>query len=360
MLDRGVLVSVVITNYNYERYLREAILSVLGQTYSNIETIVVDDGSTDGSRAIIEEYRDRLIVLLQENRGPTGAYNAGYAASHGELIAFLDADDVLRRNAVQEVVAAWQPAVAKVQFGLEIVDAFGQSAGAVEPVYPRDYTPNKIGQEFAETSSYIWPPASGNAFSRRFLAQVMPLSPERFRFIDGALNTVAPLFGEIQTLAEPLGFYRIHANNLWALHRFSETRIRAYLTQRQSEFEYLRELAPEHGVTLSAGDPLDHSLTFLRYRLIAAKLGDRAARPADLLRLCLIAGRCLGRSEMSTARRAVELLWFVLVSVSFGGVARRLIEWRFDRSTRPTWIGWLFERYRVRASRGRQAPAQRA
>jgi len=346
MFDGGVLVSVIITNYNYERYLREAILSVLGQTYDNIETIVVDDGSSDGSRAIIEDYRDRAIVLLQENRGPTGAYNAGYAASHGELIVFLDADDMLQRNAVQEVVAAWQPAVAKVQFGLEIVDPIGRSASAIEPVYPRNYTPDKIRREFVETSGYVWPPASGNAFSRPFLAQVMPLSPERFRFADGALNTVAPLFGDIQTLAEPLGFYRIHANNLWALHRFSMARIRAYLTQRQSELQYLRELAAQRGVALAPGDPLDHSLTFLRYRLIAAKLDERPGRPADLVRVCLLAGRCLSRSDMPALRRAVELLWFVLVSLSFGGVARRLIEWRLDRSARPSWLAWLLRRSR--------------
>lgn len=357
MSGNGVLVSIIIVNYNYARYVRDAILSAVGQSYGELDIVIVDDGSTDGSREIIEEFRDRARLVLQRNQGPTAAYNAGYAASRGELIMFLDADDILRPSAVEEVAAAWRPCVAKVQFSLEIIDAAGRSNGAIEPVYPQRYTAARVRREFADTNTYIWPPTSGNAFSRRFLEQVMPMSSERFRFVDGALSTVAPLFGDVHTVAKPLGFYRIHGNNLWALQGFSLARIRGYVAQRRCEIDYLHGLAAQRGHAVAARDPLDHSLTFLGYRLILAKLDrDPAARAVGPLRLCLRAWRCLSVADRPATPAAAELLWFVLVGLSFGGITRRLIEWRFDRSVRPAWVGHLVNRARARTRQAAQGP----
>jgi glycosyltransferase involved in cell wall biosynthesis len=88
------LVSVVIAVFNRERYLGEAIRSVLDQTYRPVETIVVDDGSTDGSAALARTFPG-VRVLEQANAGPGAARNRGVAASSGELLAFLDSDDVM-------------------------------------------------------------------------------------------------------------------------------------------------------------------------------------------------------------------------------------------------------------------------
>lgn len=90
---RKGLVSVVIPNYNYAQYLGEAIDSVLSQTYPEIEIIVVDDGSSDGSKEILLGYGDRIKTILQQNQGVAAARNKGVSASSGEFIAFLDADD---------------------------------------------------------------------------------------------------------------------------------------------------------------------------------------------------------------------------------------------------------------------------
>lgn len=99
------LVSVVIPNYNYAQYLGEAIDSAAGQTYPNIEIIVVDDGSSDASAKILEGYKERITVIGQQNQGVAAARNNGVAASQGEFIAFLDADD------------AWLPAKVEKQIG---------------------------------------------------------------------------------------------------------------------------------------------------------------------------------------------------------------------------------------------------
>lgn len=87
------LVSVVITNYNYEKYIAEAINSALLQDYSPIEIIVVDDGSTDNSIEIIEKYSDRITLIRKDNGGVSSARNAGIKNARGSYIAFLDADD---------------------------------------------------------------------------------------------------------------------------------------------------------------------------------------------------------------------------------------------------------------------------
>jgi glycosyltransferase involved in cell wall biosynthesis len=88
------LVSVIIPVYNYDRYLGEAIESVLGQTYQHLEVIVVDDGSTDRSAEVAKSFADRGVRYChQANAGIGPARNSGVESAEGEFIAFLDADD---------------------------------------------------------------------------------------------------------------------------------------------------------------------------------------------------------------------------------------------------------------------------
>jgi glycosyltransferase involved in cell wall biosynthesis len=88
------LASIVIPAYNAERYLGEAIESALAQNYAPRETIVVDDGSGDGTNAVARSYPE-VKLLVQENAGPAAARNRGFAVSRGEFVAFHDADDML-------------------------------------------------------------------------------------------------------------------------------------------------------------------------------------------------------------------------------------------------------------------------
>ena len=88
------LVSIIITNYNYEKFLPRAIDSALQQTYPVKQIIVVDDGSTDNSRKIINQYGNQITPVFQENRGATSATNTGFFASRGEILFFLDSDDI--------------------------------------------------------------------------------------------------------------------------------------------------------------------------------------------------------------------------------------------------------------------------
>lgn len=124
------LVSVVMSVYNGERYLHEALDSILAQSLSGFEFLIVDDGSSDGSGAILREYagRDtRIRVLSQENRGLTAALNRGCAEARGTYIARMDADDIAEpeRFAAQAAYLADHPAVGAVGGQVRYINAAG-------------------------------------------------------------------------------------------------------------------------------------------------------------------------------------------------------------------------------------------
>jgi glycosyltransferase involved in cell wall biosynthesis len=98
-------VSVIIPSYNSAAYLPEAIESALGQTVPPLEVIVVNDGSTDGTARILDQYRGRIRSIFQENRGLSAARNRGIAAARGDLIAFLDADDIWLPEKLEQQLA---------------------------------------------------------------------------------------------------------------------------------------------------------------------------------------------------------------------------------------------------------------
>jgi glycosyltransferase involved in cell wall biosynthesis len=121
------LVSVIIPNYNYAHYLREAIGSVLKQTYPETEIIVVDDGSNDASRAVLASYGDRVRAIFQENQGVSAARNTGVAAGSGEFVAFLDADDSWLPTKIEKQVSRFRndPDLGLVHVAVNEVDASG-------------------------------------------------------------------------------------------------------------------------------------------------------------------------------------------------------------------------------------------
>jgi glycosyltransferase involved in cell wall biosynthesis len=115
--DAGLrVVSIVISSFNYERFLAQAIDSALSQTWPPVEVIVVDDGSTDASQAVIERYGAHVHAIVKPNGGQGSTLNAGFARSRGDVVMFLDSDDVLLPTAVEQVVAAMaDPAVVNAQ-----------------------------------------------------------------------------------------------------------------------------------------------------------------------------------------------------------------------------------------------------
>ena len=101
------MISIIVPVYNVEEYLEECLESIRKQTYQNIEVILVNDGSTDGSKAICERYckeNRRFHLLNQENQGLSAARNTGVAASRGEFIVFVDSDDMILANYLETLM----------------------------------------------------------------------------------------------------------------------------------------------------------------------------------------------------------------------------------------------------------------
>jgi glycosyltransferase involved in cell wall biosynthesis len=178
------LVSIIINNYNYADFLAAAIESALGQSYTPVEVLVVDDGSTDSSRQIIARYGSRILPVLKTNGGQASAFNFGIAASHGEIICFLDSDDLFHRDKVKEVVGIFEGVedTSKplfVSHRLELVDAWGAARAGLLG-----------GKSNGPLNLYSY--------------------AKRYGF------TYAPsLIADCHAIGKVLGRYRIHENNRW-------------------------------------------------------------------------------------------------------------------------------------------------
>ena len=130
-----VKVSVIIPAYNGDRYIGEAIDGVLAQTYSDYEIIVVDDGSTDDTERVVQQYGDRVQYLSQKNQGVAESRNRGLEVAQGEYIAFLDQDDVFlpHKLACQVALLEQDSFLGMVNSGWQIVDRQGKVRSAVQP-----------------------------------------------------------------------------------------------------------------------------------------------------------------------------------------------------------------------------------
>lgn len=201
-------VSILINNYNYGEFVGRAVESALAQEHTDVEVIVVDDGSSDESVATVRAFGTRVQLVAKSNGGQGSAYNTGFLHATGEIVIFLDADDWLYPNAVAEVVAAWKAGLTKAQFRLALVNRAGEPAGRYVPRAMNDADALRLIREFG---AYGSPPGSGNAFAAHFLRKILPLDESQWRTAaDTVPILLAPLYGDIRSIPKTLGAYRLH------------------------------------------------------------------------------------------------------------------------------------------------------
>ena len=330
------LISIVITCFNYARFVALAIESALAQAYPRTEIVVVNDGSTDDSAQVIGRYgvryRDRVRIIDQPNGGSVSALNRGFAESRGDIVMFLDADDLIAPQAAAEVARAFYPGCAKVQFDLAIIDGDGRDLGRRFCSFQSGYDAAAVRAAFQRTGTYRWPVTAGNAYARWFAAPFFPLAIEHGA--DGTLNTVAPLYGDVVTIPRALGAYRLHGNNMWATRGGDTARMPDRIRKRRVEIATLREHAARRGVTLPEGDILDHELPFLNYRLGALKLGmDYEGKGADSARgLMASAGRAIMGESLGAKQKLAHLAWFIALGLAPRPIAARMLWLRYNRA----------------------------
>lgn len=137
------LITCIIPAFNAEAFLAEAIDSIVGQSYGGTEIIVVDDGSTDTTGAIIAGYGARVVGLRQENAGPAAALNAGIRSARGELVAFLDADDLWDRDKL-----ARQLSRIEAKPGIEITYGLAQNFWSSDLAVPAEPLRERLAKPF--------------------------------------------------------------------------------------------------------------------------------------------------------------------------------------------------------------------
>lgn len=209
------LVTIIINNYNYEKYIAEAVDSALNQDYPNLEVVVVDDGSTDASRMIIDSYGDHIAKVYKPNGGQSSAFNEGLRHALGEIVLFLDSDDLLDPTAVSEIVRSFDdPKVVCVRWRLRYVTEHGDDMQRTNPPLGVSVPEGNLASWVQENGwRYLTPPTSGNAFRKSCLESFFPIPDPIRRCSDVYLFGNVAVRGELMFIDKILGSYRQHTQN---------------------------------------------------------------------------------------------------------------------------------------------------
>jgi glycosyltransferase involved in cell wall biosynthesis len=348
----NILTSIIINNYNYDRFLSEAINSALNQSYPHIEVIVVDDGSTDKSREIITGYSDRITPIFQENGKQGAALNSGFAASRGDIILFLDSDDYLLPMAVERIVKAFKPGVGKVHHRLQVVDVEGKPSGAFIPTITMELSGGEVWRKLLQTGDYVSTCMSGNAYSRETLTHLFPIPDSYKTTADDYLMISTPFYGEVIGIEDPIACYRIHDSNQWALTSVSGSRFRRFVQHDLQNFALLQQRAKEFGLTVPP-DLEMRSLGRLWSRLASLRLEPQAHPVASDYSIQLIQRgfRSLWKySGFNWQKRMIYSIWFLWVGLLPLPLAKWGITWLYAPHLRPKVIDQTLTRIRTLVS----------
>ena len=210
-------ISVIIDNYNYSKYIGDAIQSVLSQDFPDFELIIVDDGSTDDSRDIISSFTDsRSKKIFKENGGQLSAFNEGFEAATGEIVCFLDSDDLYQQGYLR-TVAKYFAQYPDCGCLLGKVEFFGEKNGSGSSYPDGFYGCNP----FSVATRHVWRGAATSVISakREALAKFLPYHGNEKYWktrADDLLIWGTDLVGANKyCFSQPTVKYRIHGNNLF-------------------------------------------------------------------------------------------------------------------------------------------------
>jgi glycosyltransferase involved in cell wall biosynthesis len=220
------LVSILINNHNYGRFVSQAIESALAQTYERIEIVVVDDGSTDDSLEVIGRYSHHVRVVAKENGGQASAFNAGFAASKGEIICFLDSDDLFIPEKVRCVVESLDRHP-QAGWCFHRLRMFGPDTGNRASIKVRSRFGELDGRRATAAGKPPFLPTatSGLSFRRDTLTRILPMS-ELIRITsDNYIKFVALSLTKGWMDSQELSLQRIHGDNAYTHRQAGKRRV---------------------------------------------------------------------------------------------------------------------------------------
>ena len=257
-------VSVVTPAFNAAATIGAAISSVLGQTYRDVEMVVVDDGSTDQTAAIAEAYGEPVRVVRQENQGVAAARNRGIREAAGELIAFCDADDALLPEHLERLVRLWDE-----RGGITTANAYWLLPGGIGKTRYRGGFPKPDEQRRAILEQNFVSPLS--LFPRAFLDELGPFDEERRRAEDWDFWIRAIFAGHRVTLQpRPTALYRWGSESLSSARDAMDADVEAVL----------RRVAERDDLTADEREYVERRLDGPSPRELSRE-GDRALRAGN-------------------------------------------------------------------------------
>jgi hypothetical protein len=206
--------TVVIDTYNHERFIAAAIQSVLEQDFPHeqMEILVVDDGSTDGTPEIVRKFEPHVRLLRKQNGGQASAINFGIQQASGEIIAFLDGDDLWLPNKLSRVIQEFEkdPRVVMVYHRSSFFD---MSDGSTWEPPLADVSGDVLGDR-SKLRLYRGAATSSLAFRRAVLLRLAPVPVQCSFMHDIYLVSCVICIGNVAAIAESLTRYRVHGQNL--------------------------------------------------------------------------------------------------------------------------------------------------
>lgn len=315
-------ISVVVTCFNYESFVGEAIRSVLASRRPADEVIVVDDGSTDRSASVVCRFPG-ITLLKQPNGGMASALNRGIRESSGDVVVFLDADDTMsvdRLGWIEEaffdvgVVMAWHP--------LSIVDARGRIRGTC----PDDPLPDgDLIDQTVRCGLGTFAVTSGIAVRRTLLDSIGPI-PERFRNTAEAFVIRRALFeGRVAATSQTLGTYRVHADSFHRRRQDESLEALVEVLDRRmafavNEFQLIAEMAAAVGRAIDSSTFASRDKRFLDMTLARIRLLD--PKSADSFRASVQQG-------LGAPSKYRQYVWVPTLALSYAALPTWAASWYF-------------------------------
>jgi len=229
-------ISVVMPCYNAAPFVVEAVECVMGQSHGDVELIIVDDGSTDGSKEILQtlasSHPQRIVLLHQDRRGPYPARNLGLKHAKGGLVSFLDADDYLAQDCLEKLATALDQQGADVAYcGWQ---NFGEGARGSQPYVPPDYATMDMAAEFLRSCPW---PIHAALVRREAVDAISGFSERCFSSMD--YDFWLRLYAHTQRIVrvpEVMAFYRWHGGG-----QISKTRWKQVLDALQVRRDFIAQ-----------------------------------------------------------------------------------------------------------------------
>lgn len=266
--------TILINNYNYARFLPQCIESALAQTVAT-EVLVVDDGSTDTSREIIDGYGDRVKKIYQENAGQAAAFNSGIAASTGDIVALLDADDWFLPDKAEVMIEAFQrhPEAAWLRHDFALAADDGSHIVDAHYNFPRPASASAEFIAFGETIGAT----SCLAFRRNFLQADVGIIPTVFTgYADTYLRCNAALLGHCVDVPQSLAVRRMHRTQMSDRRRGAAVRSARRVMHKEVCALRAAEIGEQMGnPTLAKGDVWWQQKSFVHASCLRDPLASR-------------------------------------------------------------------------------------